>query len=247
MTLKEQIDLERLPQHIAIIMDGNGRWAKEHGHPRLYGHQTAVESVRAVTESCARLGVKHLTLYTFSTENWNRPEQEVTGLMTLLGKTLKAEMKTLLDNKIRIRFLGDLGRLPVDRIQQIMMAMKATDNDYYMTLNIAMSYSGRWELTNAARRMAQAVKEGNLQPDDITEDTVQQYLVTADMPDPELLIRTGGEIRISNFLLWQSAYSELYFTDKYWPEFREEDLYEAILDYQHRERRFGKTSEQLTK
>lgn len=237
--------MDRLPKHIAIIMDGNGRWAKAQGKERIYGHQNAVEAVRQATEGCAELGVKSLTLYSFSTENWNRPKAEVMGLMTLLGQVIKDEMKTMLDNNIRVKFIGDLSRLPMDRIQQVMDAMQKTSVDTGMVLNIALSYSGRWELTNAARKLAQAVKEGRLQPEDINEELISNNLTTVGQPEPELLIRTGGEKRISNFLLWQLAYSELYFSDKYWPEFKKDDLYEAIIDYQRRERRFGKTSEQV--
>lgn len=247
MTLKEQINIERLPQHIAIIMDGNGRWAKEHGKPRLFGHQSAIQSVREVNEACAELGVKYLTLYAFSTENWNRPGDEVGGLMSLLSQTIKRETSTLLKNGIRLAVIGDADRLPLAVHDQLFRAIEATSQGTRMQLNLALSYSGRWDIATAARKMAQAVKDGDLQPEDITEDTVSQSLSTAGMPDPELLIRTSGELRISNFLMWQLAYSELYFTSKYWPDFRKDDLYEAILDYQHRERRFGKTSEQLSK
>ena len=247
MTLKEQIDSNRLPKHIAIIMDGNGRWAKEQGKPRLFGHRSAIQSVREVNEACAELGVPYLTLYAFSTENWKRPGDEVGGLMNLLGQTIKNETSTLLKNNIRRRAIGDLDRLPKDNREQLDGAIEATKHCTRMTLTLALSYSSRGEIAEASRRMALAVKEGRLQPEDIDEDTVSSFLATAGMPDPELLIRTSGELRISNFLLWQLAYSELYFTNKYWPDFRKDDLYEAILDYQHRERRFGKTSEQLTK
>ena len=247
MTLKEQINMERLPKHIAIIMDGNGRWAKERGKPRLFGHQSAIQSVREVNEACAELGVSYLTLYAFSTENWKRPGDEVGGLMSLLGQTIKNETNTLLKNNIRLQAIGDLGRLPKINREQLQGAIDATKHCDRMVLSLALSYSSRWEITDASRRMAQAVKEGRLQPEEINEDTVSSYLVTAGMPDPELLIRTSGELRISNFLLWQLAYSELYFTNKYWPDFRKDDLYEAIVDFQHRERRFGKTSEQMSK
>ena len=247
MTLKEQINIERLPKHIAIIMDGNGRWAKEHGMPRLFGHQNAVQSVREVNEACAELGVEYLTLYAFSTENWNRPGDEVKGLMTLLSQTLKKETATLLKNGIRLNIIGDTDRLAQGIRDELFRVIDATSKGERMELLIALSYSGRWDITDAARRMAQAAKEGTLDPASITEDTVSSYLSTAGRPDPELLIRTSGELRISNFLMWQLAYSELYFTNKYWPDFRKDDLYAAILDYQHRERRFGKTSEQLSK
>ena len=247
MSLKEQINIERLPKHIAIIMDGNGRWAKERGKPRLFGHQSAIQSVRDVNEACAELGVPYLTLYAFSTENWKRPGDEVGGLMNLLGQTIKNEIKTLVKNNIRLQAIGDLDRLPKVNREQLAGAIESTKHCDRMVLTLALSYSSRWEITEASRKMARAVKDGLLQPEEITEDTVSNYLVTAGMPDPELLIRTSGELRISNFLLWQLAYSELYFTNKYWPDFRKEDLYEAIVDYQHRERRFGKTGEQITK
>ena len=245
--MKEQINIERLPRHIAIIMDGNGRWAKEHGKPRLFGHQNAIQSVREVNEACAELGVEYLTLYAFSTENWNRPGDEVGGLMTLLSQTIKKETATLLKNGIRLNMIGDRNRLPKSILKELDGAIEATSQGTRMELTLALSYSGRWDIANAAHNVAQAVKEGTLQPADITESTFADYLSTAGRPDPELLIRTSGELRISNFLMWQLAYSELYFTDKYWPDFRKDDLYAAIVDYQHRERRFGKTSEQLSK
>ena len=247
MTLKEQINIERLPKHIAIIMDGNGRWAKEHGKPRLFGHQNAIQAVREVNESCAELGVEFLTLYAFSTENWNRPADEVGGLMTLLSQTIKKETSTLLKNGIRLNVIGDTDRMSQGIRDELFRAIEATSQGTRMQLNLALSYSGRWDIANASKKIAKAVQEGVLNPADITEDTVTQALSTAGMPDPELLIRTSGELRISNFLMWQLAYSELYFTNKYWPDFRKDDLYEAILDYQHRERRFGKTSEQINK
>ena len=247
MTMKEQINIERLPRHIAIIMDGNGRWAKEHGKPRLFGHQSAIQSVREVNEACAELGVEYLTLYAFSTENWNRPTDEVGGLMTLLSQTIKKETSTLLKNSIRLNVIGDVDRMPQGIRDELFRAIDATSQGARMELTLALSYSGRWDIANAARNMAQAVKEGNLQPADITEATFSNYLSMAGKPDPELLIRTSGELRISNFLMWQLAYAELYFTNKYWPDFRRDDLYEAIVDYQHRERRFGKTSEQVNK
>lgn len=247
MTLKEQIDIERLPKHIAIIMDGNGRWAKEQGKPRLFGHQSAIQSVREVNEACAELGVSYLTLYAFSIENWNRPANEVSGLMTLLSQTIKKEVATLLKNDIRMIVTGDINRMPPEYYKQTMEAVKKTAHCKRMTLNLALSYSGRWEITEAARRVAIAAKEGKLDPKDLTEEVFASYFPSAGIPDPELLIRTSGELRISNFLMWQLAYSELYFTNTYWPDFRKDDLYKAIIDYQHRERRFGKTSEQLKK
>ena len=247
MSLKEQIDIERLPKHIAVIMDGNGRWAKERGKPRIFGHQSAIKSVREINEACAELGVSYLTLYAFSTENWNRPTDEVKGLMTLLGQTMRNEASTLIKNSIRLQVTGDVEKMPVETVKLINETIERTKGGSRMVLNLALSYSGRWEITEAARKIAQEAKAGTLDPETITEDSIAAHLATAGMPDPELLIRTSGELRISNFLLWQLAYSELYFTNKYWPDFRKEDLYEAIFNYQHRERRFGKTSEQITK
>ena len=246
MELKEHIDIQRLPKHIAVIMDGNGRWAKERGKPRIFGHQSAIQSVREVSEGCAELGVEYLTLYAFSTENWNRPAAEVGGLMTLLAQTIKNEISTLNKNSIKLNAIGDLKSLPETNYKLLMQAIDSTSHNTRMTLTLALSYSGRWDLTQASRRMAKDAAEGKLNPDEITENTISTYLSTAGMPDPELMIRTSGEERISNFLLWEMAYSELYFTPKYWPDFRKDDLYEAILNYQHRERRFGKTSEQMT-
>ena len=244
--LMQQIDRERLPKHIAIIMDGNGRWAKERGKPRLFGHQSAIQSVREVSEASAEIGVEYLTLYAFSTENWNRPMAEVSGLMSLLATTITKEVSTMNKNSIKLNAIGDLKSLPQANYDQLMQALDDTSHNTRMTLTLALSYSGRWDLTQASRRMADDVKAGKLSPEAVDDKTVAAYLSTAGMPDPELLIRTSGEERISNFLLWQLAYSELYFTPKYWPDFRKADLYEAILNYQHRERRFGKTSEQLT-
>ena len=243
----QQIDRERLPQHIAIIMDGNGRWAKERGKQRLFGHQSAIQSVREVSEASAEIGVKYLTLYAFSTENWNRPLAEVSGLMSLLATTIRNEVSTMNKNSIKLNAIGDLHSLPKTNYEQLMQAIADTSHNTRMTLTLALSYSGRWDLTQATRRMAQDVADGKMQASDINDTTISSYLSTAGMPDPELLIRTSGEERISNFLLWELAYSELYFTPKYWPDFRKADLYEAILNYQHRERRFGKTSEQVAK
>ena len=244
--LMQQIDRERLPQHIAIIMDGNGRWAKERGKQRLFGHQSAIQSVREVSEASAEIGVQYLTLYAFSTENWNRPLAEVSGLMSLLATTITKEVVTMNKNSIKLNAIGDLKSLPKANYEQLMQAIDDTSHNTRMTLTLALSYSGRWDLTQASRRMAEDVKTGKLQPEEVNDQLVSSYLSTAGMPDPELLIRTSGEERISNFLLWQLAYSELYFTSKYWPDFRKADLYEAILNYQRRERRFGKTSEQIT-
>ena len=245
--LMQQIDRERLPQHIAIIMDGNGRWAKERGKQRLFGHQSAIQSVREVSEASAEIGVKYLTLYAFSTENWNRPLAEVSGLMSLLATTIRNEVSTMNKNSIKLNAIGDLKSLPKTNYEQLMQAIADTSHNTRMTLTLALSYSGRWDLIQATRRIAQDVADGKMQASDINDATISSYLSTAGMPDPELLIRTSGEERISNFLLWELAYSELYFTPKYWPDFRKADLYEAILNYQHRERRFGKTSEQVAK
>ena len=215
--LMQQIDRERLPQHVAIIMDGNGRWAKERGKQRIFGHQSAIQSVREVSEGCAELGVSYLTLYAFSTENWNRPFAEVTGLMSLLAQTIKNEVSTMNKNSIKLNAIGDLKSLPKTNYEQLMQAIADTSHNTRMTLTLALSYSGRWDLTQASQRMAQDVAQGKLQPDAINDATISSYLSTSGMPDPELLIRTSGEERISNFLLWQLAYSELYFTPKYWP------------------------------
>ena len=242
---KEKIDIQRLPQHIAIIMDGNGRWAKGQGKMRIFGHQNGVGAVRAVSEACAELGVKNLTLYAFSTENWNRSQIEVEALMKLLSKTIFEELSTLNDNNIRLNAIGDLERLPKYNYDALMKTIEETKNNDRMTLTLCLSYSGRWEITEAAKTMAEKVKSGELNIEQIDEKCFSSFLYTNGMPDPELLIRTSGEERISNFLLWQLAYSEFYFTDKLWPDFGKEDLYEAIVDYQGRERRFGKTSEQL--
>lgn len=246
MSKKNEIVMERIPRHIAIIMDGNGRWAKERGKQRLFGHQSAIQSVREVSEASAEIGVKYLTLYAFSTENWNRPLAEVSGLMSLLATTITKEVVTMNKNSIKLNAIGDLKSLPKANYEQLMQAIADTSHNTRMTLTLALSYSGRWDLTQASRRMAEDVKAGKLQPEAVDDQLVSSYLSTAGMPDPELLIRTSGEERISNFLLWQLAYSELYFTSKYWPDFRKADLYEAILNYQRRERRFGKTSEQIT-
>jgi undecaprenyl diphosphate synthase len=245
MSFKEKINLTNLPQHIAIIMDGNGRWAKQQGAERIFGHENGVKSVRDTVEAAAELGIKYLTLYAFSTENWNRPKEEVMALMQLLVHTISAETKTLNENKIRLQAIGDLKSLPTDCYNELNEAIEKTKNNTRTTLVLALSYSSRWEIINAVQEIAKKIEDKTLSSDQITEATINNHLCTATMPEPELMIRTSGEHRISNFLLWQLAYSELYFTDKLWPDFRKEDLYEAILDYQNRERRFGKTSEQL--
>ena len=242
---KDKIDLTRLPQHIAVIMDGNGRWAKQQGKMRIFGHQNGVGAVRAISEAAAELGVKYLTLYAFSTENWNRSSIEVDALMKLLSKTISEELDTLNNNNIRLNAIGDLERLPKYNYDALIDTIEKTKNNSRMTLTLCLSYSGRWEITQAAKMIAEKIKSGELQTEQIDEKCFSTFLNTKDMPDPELLIRTSGEERLSNFLLWQLAYSEFYFTDKFWPDFGKEDLYEAIVDYQSRERRFGKTSEQL--
>jgi undecaprenyl diphosphate synthase len=244
--LLEQIDKETLPRHIAIIMDGNGRWAREQGHDRLYGHFHGVESVRNIVEGCAELGIGYLTLYAFSTENWDRPQYEVVGLMELLVKTIRGEVESLDRNNIRLHVIGDLNMLPDYAQKELSEALEITKNNTGLNLIMALSYSGRWELLNAVKNIAWQVKNGKLDVEEIDQDTLQQNLSTSEFPDPELMIRTSGEYRISNFLLYQLAYAELYFTNVRWPDFRKNNLYEAILDYQNRERRFGKTSEQIS-
>jgi len=244
-SLKASIDLNHLPKHIAIIMDGNGRWAQEQGQDRLYGHFHGVESVRNIVEGCAELGIGYLTLYAFSTENWDRPEYEVTGLMELLVDTIRKEVETLNKNNIRLHVIGDMKMLPDYAQQELNEALSLTAANTGLNLVMALSYSSRWELVNAVKNIAVDVKAGKIDPAAITQDTLQQYLTTSNFPDPELMIRTSGEYRISNFLLYQLAYAELYFTDVRWPDFRKEKLYEAIVDFQKRERRFGKTSQQV--
>ena len=244
-SLLDNIDKEKLPRHIAIIMDGNGRWAKEKGEDRLFGHFHGVESVRNIVEGCAELGVEYLTLYAFSTENWDRPEYEVVGLMELLVSTIRKEVESLDKNNIRLHVIGDMNMLPEYAKNELNEALEITRHNSGLNLIMALSYSGRWELLNAVKSIAWEVKNGRLNIDQIDQDILQQYLCTSGFPDPELMIRTSGEYRISNFLLYQLAYAELYFTNVRWPDFRKENLYEAILDYQSRERRFGKTSEQV--
>ncbi|MCI6830125.1 MAG: isoprenyl transferase [Prevotella sp.] len=241
--MERQLDKTRIPEHIAIIMDGNGRWATERGKKRSYGHQAGVDAVRRITAECTRLGVKFLTLYTFSTENWNRPEDEIAALMGLVLDSLEDE--TFMKNNVRFRVVGDTERLSEKVQEKLRYTENLTKGNTNMTMVVALSYSSRWEITNAAKRIAQEVKDGKLDINDITEDVFNDNLVTNFMPDPELLIRTGGELRISNYLLWQIAYSELYFCDTYWPDFSEQDLHNAIFDYQQRQRRFGKTEDQV--
>lgn len=241
----DQIDKNRLPTHIAIIMDGNGRWAEEKGQERLYGHFHGVESVRNIVEGCAELGVGYLTLYAFSTENWDRPQQEVDGLMYLLVDTIRKEVPILNKNNIRLHVIGDMGMLPDFARAELNEALEMTSHNTGLNLVMALSYSSRWELVNAVKNIGLDVQAGKIDANNITQETLQQYLTTSMLPDPELMIRTSGEYRISNFLLYQLAYAELYFTNTRWPDFRKENLYEAIIDFQNRERRFGKTSKQV--
>ncbi len=238
-----KLDMNRIPQHIAVIMDGNGRWATQRGKERSYGHQAGVDTVRRITSECTRLGVKYLTLYTFSTENWNRPADEVAALMGFVLTALEDEL--FMKNNVRFRVIGDLKRLPEAVQQKLQETIENTAANDTMTMTIALSYSARWEITEAVKSIAARVKNGELAVDDICEDTVSQSMTTDFMPDPDLLIRTGGELRISNYLLWQIAYSELYFCDTYWPDFMEADLHKAIASYQNRQRRYGKTEAQV--
>ncbi|MFT4534984.1 MAG: undecaprenyl diphosphate synthase [Saprospiraceae bacterium] len=240
-----KIDKDRLPEHIAVIMDGNGRWAKAHGKPRVFGHKNGVKSVREISEAAAELGIGYLTLYAFSTENWSRPAFEVTALMGLLVETIRNEVSTLNKNNIRLRAIGDLSKLPKKSQNALLEGIDKTSNNTGLTLILALNYSSRWEITSTIQKIAQAAKDGLVDPDKIDETFISHQLATADYPDPELLIRTSGEQRISNYLLWQIAYSELYFTDVFWPDFRKVHLYKALVNYQGRERRFGKTSEQV--
>ena len=237
--MKEQLDMNRIPQHIAIIMDGNGRWAAERGKERSFGHQAGVDAVRCITSECTRLGVKFLTLYTFSTENWNRPSNEISALMGLVLTSLEDEI--FMKNNVRFRVIGDMKRLPDDVQKKLQETEEHTANNDKMTMVVALSYSSRWEITEAVKQIV----TGGIRAEDITEETISQHLCTNFMPDPDLLIRTGGELRISNYLLWQCAYSEFYFCDTYWPDFNEEELHQAIINYQNRQRRFGKTEAQI--
>ena len=243
MPYKELIDKSRIPEHVAIIMDGNGRWAKAQGLPRVAGHQQGVETVKKITEEATRLGVKYLTLYTFSTENWNRPAAEITALMGLILDHLEEEI--FMKNNVRFRVIGDQSRLPESVQQRLKECMQRTAQNSKMTMIIALSYSSRWEITKAIKNISSEIIKGQLTVEDINEEVISKHLNTNFMPDPDLLIRTGGELRISNYLLWQCAYTELYFCDTYWPDFTEEEFCKAIVDYQSRERRFGKTSEQV--
>ncbi|MFM6954104.1 MAG: isoprenyl transferase [Sphingobacteriaceae bacterium] len=243
MAIPAELNLQHLPQHVAIIMDGNGRWAKEQGKLRVFGHQNGVKAVKDTVEGAVELGLKYLTLYAFSTENWNRPQQEVNALMELLVKTITKETATLMKHQIRLNAIGDLTSLPKACYQELMEAMQKTSVNTRCTLTLALSYSSRWELTEALKLVATKVKQGELSLEDISEQVLSNHLTTAGLPDPELMIRTSGELRLSNFMMWQLAYTELYFTPKLWPDFRRSDLHEAILDFQKRERRFGKITE----
>ena len=241
------IDKNKLPKHIAVIMDGNGRWAKAHGKPRIFGHKNGVKSVREVSEAAAEIGIKYLTLYAFSTENWSRPALEISALMGLLVETIRNEVSTLNENNIKLKSIGDISKLPAKSYKALLEGIEKTKHNTGLTLILALNYSSRWEITIAMKRLAHEVKEGRLDPEEINEHLISANLNTSEYPDPELLIRTSGEQRISNYLLWQIAYSELYFTDVYWPDFKKSHFYEAIINFQNRERRFGKISEQLSK
>lgn len=243
--IKSQINLDKLPRHIAIIMDGNGRWAKQHGKPRVFGHRNGVRAVRETTEAAAELGLEYLTLYAFSTENWNRPHTEVNALMHLLVETLHNEIRTLMKNNIRLQAIGDISKLPDSTYRTLLQGIEQTQTNTRMTLVLALNYSAKWEILEAVKLLAEGVKNGDLTSEAIDEVVFSNALSTRGIPDPELLIRTSGETRLSNFLLWQAAYAELYFTTIMWPDFRKQHLYEAIVNYQNRERRFGKISEQI--
>lgn len=245
MAFKDQIDINKLPVHVAVIMDGNGRWARKRGHERIFGHHQGVKAVRKVIEAASELGIRYLTLYAFSTENWNRPDEEVSALMDIMVESLNNETETLLKNNISIKVIGDLDRLSDKVRDRLRETIRVTAKGTRLKLIVALSYSSRWEISEACRRIARQVKNGQLNVEDINEQTVSENLETAGIPEPELMIRTSGEKRISNFLLWQLAYTELYFTEKLWPDFGKEDFYKAVADFQKRERRYGKTSEQL--
>jgi undecaprenyl diphosphate synthase len=245
MSLRKRINTEKLPSHVAIIMDGNGRWARQRNLDRIFGHQQGVNAVRSVIEAASELQIKYLTLYAFSTENWGRPNEEVSALMGIMIDSLNKETETLIKNNICLKTIGDVGRLAGDVRERLVETIRLTSDCNGLNLIVALSYSSRWEITEAARRISTEVSKGKLEPDSFNETEFEKYLTTYGIPDPELMIRTSGELRISNFLLWQLAYTELYFTDKLWPDFGKEDFYDAIIDFQKRERRFGKTSEQV--
>ncbi len=245
MNSESQVDKTRLPRHIAVIMDGNGRWAKAKGQPRVFGHKNGVKAVREISEASAELGIEYVTLYAFSTENWNRPKLEVNALMTLLVETVRREIATMNKNNIRLNAIGELDKLPGKSFKALLDGIEETKNNSRMTLTLALNYSARWEIVEAAKRLSKDVKDEKVQTENINEEIFSQYLSTHNMPDPELMIRTSGEQRISNYLLWQMAYTEFCFLDIFWPDFTREHLYKAIIDFQSRERRFGKTSEQI--
>jgi undecaprenyl diphosphate synthase len=245
MSLREQVNTLKLPVHVAIIMDGNGRWARQRGHERNFGHEQGVKAVREVIESAAEMGLKYLTLYTFSTENWNRPDDEISALMSIMVQSLNNERDTLIKNNVRLKAIGDIDRLAGDVRERLNETIELTSKAKGLTLIMALSYSSRWEILEAAKKLAIDVTNGNIAASEINEAVFEKYLTTSGIPDPELMIRTSGELRISNFLLWQLAYTEFYFTELLWPDFGKEDFYKAIIDYQKRERRFGKTSEQV--
>ena len=246
MDLKDSINKNNIPKHVAIIMDGNGRWAKQHGEDRIFGHHEGVNSVREIVEACGEIGVKYLTLYAFSTENWNRPKEEVDGLMELLVATISMETPNLHKKGVRLQVIGDILSLPVSCQKELQESVDLTANNDRVTLVLALSYSSQWEITDAVKKIAEGVQSGDIKINDINARLIQENLNTKNYPDPELMIRTSGEHRISNFLLWQLAYAEFYFTDILWPDFRKKEFFEAIIAYQNRERRFGKTSEQLS-
>ena len=245
MSFLEQIDTDRLPSHVAVIMDGNGRWARQRGMDRIFGHNQGVKAVREIIEASAELKIRFLTLYAFSTENWGRPDEEVSALMGIMVQSLNKETDTLIRNDIKLTAIGDVDRLSADVRKRLMETIQLTSASKGLNLIIAMSYSSRWEITEAAKKLSVEIRSGRLDPDDVNEYNFEKYLTTHGVPDPELMIRTSGEIRISNFLLWQLAYTELYFTEILWPDFGKEEFYKAIIDFQKRERRFGKTGEQL--
>ncbi len=247
MSVKEKLIKEKLPKHVAIIMDGNGRWAKKRGNSRIFGHKSGVKAVREITEAAAELGLGYLTLYTFSTENWNRPKIEVDALMALLVNTISSETGTLMKNNVKLGVIGCIENLPKDVMKKLQESIDKTSQNTGMILNLALSYSSRWEITEAVRKIATLVQNKEMNIEDINTDVISENLSTSNMPDPEFMIRTSGEFRISNFLMWQLSYAELYFCDTLWPDFGREDFYKALLDYQLRERRFGKTSEQIKK
>ena len=244
--LKLSIDNSNIPQHVAVIMDGNGRWAKTKGMPRIFGHKNGVNAVKEICESCAELGIKHLTLYAFSTENWNRPMNEVSALMSLLVETVKKEIKTLNDNNIRLNAIGEISKLPAKTYKALMDGIANTAENSGLNLHLALNYSSRWEILNAVKNLSKDVRDGRIEADSIDEDVFEKFLATSGIPDPDLLIRTSGEMRISNYLLWQIAYTELVFFDVFWPDFKKDNLYAAIIEYQKRQRRYGKTGDQIS-